>query len=82
MMDCQNCDLSRENQEFRRIIARQQKVIERQREMIEIVMVYAGNVYSQAASVLSKGGAPRGTWSLWRGRGEVAREVYNRLNGG
>lgn len=79
-MDCQNCErLTRENQELRRVIARQQKTIDRLRAVIDLVRDLCAIVYNQARRVMSDH-QPRGTWSLWRGRGEVAGKVYNMLS--
>lgn len=78
---CQNCAaLARENAELRQVIIRQRWIIERLQRRIQQVVAYAANVRSQASRVMSQH-QPRGTWSLWRGKGEVAQEVCNRLRG-
>ena len=71
--DCSNCELVEENEELRR-------KLEKLSRSIQGVRDYCLHTYSQAARVMSKH-QPRGTWSLWRGKGEVAREVFNRLAG-
>ena len=84
--DCQGCGLVSENEALRREVDRLQKeveklerVIEEMRRAVQAVRNYCLRVYGQAARVMSRH-QPRGTWSLWKGKGEVAREIYNRLS--
>jgi hypothetical protein len=83
--DCQGCEMASENERLRRKVAkllrendRLRKRIRRLLEVIRKVRQYTLTVYHRAAKVMSKH-QPRGTWSLWKGKGETAREVYNRL---
>jgi len=90
--DCSGCSLASENAalraevarlqrevtRLRREVAKLQKRIRRLLEVIRRVKQYALGVYKEAGKVMSKH-QPRGTWSLWKGKGETAREVYNRL---
>jgi len=83
--DCQGCALASENKRLRhevarlrREVTRLRKIIARLRRAIREAKRYALSVYRKAAKVMGRH-QPRGTWSLWRGKGEVAREVYNRL---
>lgn len=62
-------------------VERLREIIEKMGKAIQAIQNYCLNIYSQAAQVMSRH-QPRGTWSLWRGRGEVAREVYRRLSRG
>jgi septal ring factor EnvC (AmiA/AmiB activator) len=70
--------LQHEVTRLRREVAKLQKRIRRLLEVIRRAKQYALGVYRQAAKAMGKH-QPRGTWSLWKGKGEVAREVYNRL---
>ena len=86
--DCRGCALASENaalqrevDRLRREVARLRKIIARLQRAIEEARRYALGVYQRAAKVMGKH-QPRGTWALWKGRGEVAREVYNRLGEG
>jgi len=93
--DCRGCALASENKRLRhevarlrrevirlrREAARLRKIIRRLLEIIRKAREYALSVYRKAAKVMSKH-QPRGTWSLWKGKGEVAREVYSRLGEG
>ena len=81
--DCEA--LANENERLRREVARlrkeNEKLRRRIRRLLEIIKKarqYTLTVYHQAAKVMSQH-QPRGTWSLWKGKGETAREVYNRL---
>ena len=74
----ENAALRREVDRLRRENARLRKRIRRLLEIIRKARQYTLTVYHQAAKVMSRH-QPRGTWSLWRGKGETAREVYNRL---
>ena len=79
-MDCQNCEqLTKENRELRQVIDKQRKANRRLRDKIGLVRDLCTIIYNQAKCVMSNH-QPRGTWSLWRGRGEVAAKVYNILN--
>lgn len=71
--DCSDCSLADENKELRR-------ELEKLLQAIQGVQSYCLHIYSQAARVMSRH-QPRGTWSLWKGKGEVAREIFNRLAG-
>lgn len=90
MSDCRDCRLVEENQKLQQEIQRLQeeierlyKIIERLREVIDTACNYALSIYGQAAQVLGKrSGVPRGTWSFWKGSGEVARVVFNILSEG
>jgi len=86
--NCQSCGLASENERLRREVdrlqrevARLRKIIARLRRAIREAKRYALGVYRQAAKVMGKH-QPRGTWALWKGKGEVAREAYNRLGEG
>lgn len=86
--DCQGCSLISENEALRREVDRLQKEVERlqriietMRKAIQAVRNYCLSIYGQAVRVMSRH-QPRGTWSLWKGKGEVAREIYHRLSGG
>jgi hypothetical protein len=86
--DCRGCTLASENKRLRHEVARLRrevtrlwKIIARLRRAIREAKRYALSVYREAAKVMSRH-QPRGTWSLWKGKGEVAREVYNRLGEG
>jgi len=79
-MDCQNCEqLIKENRELRQVIEKQRKAIRRLQDRINRVRDFCTIIYSQAVHVMSEH-QPRGTWSLWRGRGEMAAKVYNMLS--
>ncbi len=69
--DCSDCDLAEENEKLRRELEKLSRTIRGVRD-------YCLHIYSQSARVMSRH-QPRGTWSLWKGKGEVAREVFNRL---
>lgn len=72
MMNCENCKrLMRENQQLKRIITRQKRAI-------ESIAAYTIAIHTQAGRAMSEH-QPRGTWSLWKGRREVARAVFNFL---
>jgi len=86
--DCQSCGLASENERLRQEVDRLRRENEKLRrrirrlsEAIRKVRQYVLAVYHQAAKVMSKH-QPRGTWSLWKGKGETAREVYHRLGEG
>ena len=70
--------LQHEVARLRREVDRLRKIIARLGRAIRKAKQYALMVYRKAARVMSQH-QPRGTWSLWKGKGEVAREVYNRL---
>lgn len=74
-MDCQNCELVRENEKLR-------KFIERQQQAINAAQNFCLHIYSRASGVLCRrSGVPRGIWAFWKGSGGVARKVYNLLKG-
>lgn len=50
------------------------RIIKTQRQQLDAVQNYAAKVNRQAQDELSRH-LPRGSWSLWRGRLEVARSV-------
>lgn len=82
MQNCQNCArLSQENAALRRKIEELESKVFWLQQTIEAARVYALSVYNQARQVMSDH-QPRGTWSLWKGKGEVAREIFNRLTTG
>ena len=76
--DCQSCGLASENERLRREVAGLQREVAGLRRAIRRAKQYALGVYREAAKVRGEH-QPRGTWALWTGKGEVAREVYNRL---
>jgi hypothetical protein len=81
-MDCQNCAaLARENRELRQTVEKQRKTITRLQSRIDRARYFCAVIYSQASRVMSDH-QPRGTWSLWRGRGEMAAKIYNMLSTG
>lgn len=73
--------LRHEVDKLRREVARLRKIIARLKRAIREAKRYTLNVYREAAKVMGQH-QPRGTWSLWKGKGEVAKEVYNRLGEG
>jgi len=93
--DCSGCSLAIENAmlrakvamlrarvaRLRREVDRLRKIIAKLRRAIKEAKRYALGVYREAAKMMSEHQA-RGTWALWKGKGEVAREVYNRLGKG
>jgi superfamily II RNA helicase len=86
--DCRGCALASENKRLRhevarlrREVTRLRREVARLRRAIREAKRYALSVYREAARVMSKH-QPRGTWALWKGKGEVAKEVYNRLGEG
>lgn len=54
-------------------------VIKKQRQQIDDVQVITWQVMREAQGPLRQGGLPRGTWSLLRGRLEVAQMVYRMI---
>lgn len=77
-VDCQACDLPDENERLREELEELRKMLQRWEQVIEQVRDYTLTTYNEAQRVMSRH-QPRGTWSLWKGKGEVAREVYNML---
>jgi prefoldin subunit 5 len=73
--------LRHEVDRLRREVDRLRKIIAKLRRAIREAKRYALSVYREAVKVRSQH-QPRGTWSLWTGKGEVAREVYNKLGEG
>ena len=47
----------------------------RLRARLQAIALYAQQVAAKAAALMASGNMPRGTWSLWKGRGEIARMI-------
>lgn len=86
--ECQNCGrLAAENAALRNEVAklkneveRLQRTVRRLQRKINAALLYAMRAYGDAACVLRrKSGVPRGTWSLAKGQGIVAKRVHDIL---
>ena len=83
---CSRCvQLQAENIALRQRIARLEAgllrakaVIERQKRQLDNARIIC-QWYMQKADEAMKTHLPRGTWSLWRGRAEAARSIYNAI---
>lgn len=67
--------LERRIQRQARLLKLAGRIIKKQRQQLDTVQVYTWSVICQAGRDMSQH-LPRGTWSLWRGRLEVARKVF------
>lgn len=68
--------LRAENERLRRALNLARKVIVKQREQLTAVQTTAWGWICKAREVMSEN-LPRGTWALWRGRLEVAGQIYS-----
>ena len=81
---CSECQVLRARvQQLERKVQKQAKllklaarIIKKQRQQLDQVQTFVWGVISQARRAMA-GHLPRGTWSLWRGRLEVAQAVYH-----
>jgi len=81
---CENCKalqaevkrLERKNAKLRRLVKMAKKVIKAQRDQLDRIRTYAWTVVNAAKKAMSKH-LPRGTWSLWKGKLEVAQVVFD-----
>jgi len=64
-----------ENARLRGQVQRAKVVIERQKQQLDLVRKAAWKILMQSKAVLGRH-APRGTWSLWKGRGESAYAIF------
>lgn len=85
---CPNCaHLEAENAALRQRIARLETslsraraVIEHQKRQLDIARTTCWDIIQKAREVMEPGGLARGTWSLWKGRGEVAGDIYGQIS--
>jgi hypothetical protein len=84
MKDCPTCQqyqreltrLTKENKHLAKQLQRAVKIIKNQKGQLDNVRIAAWYWICQARKAMS-GHLPRGTWALWKGRLEVATEIYN-----
>jgi hypothetical protein len=84
MTSCPDCQqyqhelarLRAENKHLLRLLQRAYKVIKKQKVQLDEVRAVSWHWICRARKALSIH-QPRGTWSLWKGRLEVASEIFS-----
>ncbi len=69
--------LERENAKLKRLVKFAKRVIKTQRRQLDDIMYFCLDIIRQGKKTMSQH-VPRGTWSLWKGKREVAEDVYDR----
>ena len=73
---CEDCTrLQAENARLREQVKRAKKVIKRQKRQLDDVRGLAWKIIKSAEKEMLAH-LPRGTWSLWKGRGEAAYSIF------
>jgi hypothetical protein len=67
--------LEQENKKLKRLVKLARTIIRKQREQLDDISIFTWDIICSARKVLSQN-RPRGTWSLWKGRLEIAHAVY------
>lgn len=74
-LQSENVKLRNENVKLRKQIKLAKEVIKKQKQQLDAVREMAWNIMKQAERAMA-GHLPRGTWSLWKGRGEAAFAIF------
>jgi hypothetical protein len=73
---CEQCArLQAENARLRNQVQRARVVIKRQKAQLDDVRQAAWKIKRRAEDAMTKH-LPRGTWALWKGRGEAAMAIF------
>lgn len=79
-LEAENATLRQRIARLETSLSRARSVIEHQKRQLDITRTTCWNYIQKAGEAMAPGGLARGTWSLWKGRGEVAGHIYGQIS--